>query len=381
MKLKQIVISQKEIKEVFQTQCFENINADLVLAFSERTYLESNKPYDLIKEQFPNAQIVIGSSAGQISQVNFIEQKVVVTAIQFEKSSIKAIEVNINNEETFEQSSKKITDYLLENEQPISILIISDGTLVNGTELVENLKQNVANKISIFGGLAGDEDKFEKTMVGLNKDAEAGKLVAIGFYGNSLIFGYGSHGGWGDFGPEREVTKSTKNILYKIGDRFALDLYKEYLGGYADKLPGASLYFPLSMRENDNTKPVVRTILSIDEQNKSMTFAGNIPKNSLIRLMRANNDELIDAAYKATVDAVSLTNTPPELAFLVSCVGRKIVLANRVEEELEAAQEVLGENVLMCGFYSYGEISPLLDKLACELHNQTMTITTISEIE
>lgn len=380
MKLKQVIISKEKVTEVFQTQGFENSNANLVLAFSERTYLEKYNPYHLIKEHFPNAEVVICSSSGQISQANYIEQKVVVTAIQFEKSTIKAIEIDIYENESFENSSKNITNYLLENEKPTSILIISDGTLVNGTELVDQLKLNVENKIPIFGGLAGDEDKFEKTMVGLNKNAEAGKIVAVGFYGNSVKFGYGSHGGWGDFGPEREVTKSHKNVLYQIGERNALDLYKEYLGNYADKLPGASLYFPLSMRENEYEKPVVRTILSIDEENKSMTFAGNIPENSLVRLMRANNDELIDAAFKATYDATSTNPNPPELAFLVSCVGRRIVLANRVEEELEAAQEVLGENTLMCGFYSFGEISPLLDKLACELHNQTLTITTISEV-
>ena len=380
MKLKQIIISQEKIKEEFQSKDFKNSNANLVLVFSERTYLEKHNPYYLIKELFPNAEVVICSSSGQISQANYIKQKVVATAIQFEKSTIKAIEVDINQNESFKNSSKKITDYLLENDKPTSILIISDGTLVNGTELVDNLKLNVENKISIFGGLAGDEEKFEKTMVGLNKNAEAGKIVAIGFYGNSLKFGYGTHGGWRDFGPEREVTKSNKNVLYKIGNYYALDLYKEYLGEHANKLPGSSLYFPLSMRENENAKPVVRTILSIDEENKSMTFAGNIPENSLVRLMRVNNDELIDAAFKATSDAVSTSSNSPELAFLVSCVGRKIVLANRVEEELEAAQEVLGENTLMCGFYSYGEISPLLGKLACELHNQTMTITTFSEI-
>ena len=167
--------------------------------------------------------------------------------------------------------------------------------------------------------------------------------------------------------------------MYKIGERYALDLYKEYLGKYAEELPGSSLYFPLSMKENKDSSSVVRTILSIDEEKKSMTFAGNIPQGSHVRLMKGNTDKLIDASYQA---ALKIAKTPTEncqLALLVSCVGRRIVLGDRVEEELEVVKDVFGKKTILCGFYSYGEISPTLKNVACELHNQTMTIATLSE--
>ena len=167
--------------------------------------------------------------------------------------------------------------------------------------------------------------------------------------------------------------------MYKIGDRFALDIYKEYLGKYADELPGSSLYFPLSMKENAKSEPVVRTILAIDEENKSMTFAGNIPVGSMVLLIKVNFDKLSDASYNAAAKIHKNQNHEPELALLVSCVGRKIVLGNRIEEEIEVVKEVFGDKMLVCGFYSYGEISPTLNKVACELHNQTMTITTMYE--
>jgi hypothetical protein len=227
--------------------------------------------------------------------------------------------------------------------------------------------------------MAGDEYSFEKTVVGLNADATSGKIVAIGFYGNHIHFGFGSEGGWGDFGPEREVTKSEKNVLYKIDNRFALDLYKEYLGKYADELPGSSLYFPLSMKETPNSESVVRTILAIDEENKSMTFAGNIPEGSFVRLMKGNTDKLIDASSKAALKTGVKPSNDTQLALLVSCVGRRIVLGDRVEEELEVVKEIFGDETILCGFYSYGEFSPNLDNVSCELHNQTMTVTILSE--
>jgi len=146
------------------------------------------------------------------------------------------------------------------------------------------------------------------------------------------------------------------------------------------KLPGLSVYFKQAMKENKDAVPIVRTILSIDEEKKSMTFAGNIPQGSFVRLMKGNLDKLIDASYNAASQIAANLSTEPELALVVSCVGRKIVLGNRIEEELEVVKEVFGKNILICGFYSYGEISPNLNKVACELHNQTMTVTTICEV-
>jgi hypothetical protein len=69
----------------------------------------------------------------------------------------------------------------------------------------------------------------------------------------------------------------------------------------------------------------------------------------------------------------------PDLAILISCVGRKLVLKQRVEEEVESVRNVLGARTVLSGFYSYGEIAPFLPSAKCELHNQTMTITTFAE--
>lgn len=379
MKLQQIIINdKKEERVLFSSNGFGSNKANLVLAFGERVLLDDLLPYNKIKELYPKAHIVICSTSGQISNTGLVESNIVVTAINFEKTAIKVSEIDIQNNSNVQELGNVIKkDFFSEDLK--SILILSEGSFVNGTELINELIQQTKGTIPIFGGLAGDEYRFEKTIVGLNSDASQGKIVAVGFYGDAIHFGFSSKGGWSDFGPEREVTLSEKNVLYKIGDRFALDLYKEYLGKYADELPGSSLYFPLSMKENINAAPIVRTILSIDEENKSMTFAGNIPQGSFVRLMKGNLDKLIDASYNAALQIFSEQCTKPELALLVSCVGRKIVLGNRIEEELEVIKEVFGEDTLVCGFYSYGEISPTLKNIACELHNQTMTIATIYE--
>jgi hypothetical protein len=378
MKLQQLIVNDHNQETILSaSDSFHANNTSFVLAFGERKFLEKAKPYNKLRSLFPNGDIIICSTSGQIANTHLIENNLVATAVALEKTKIKTIQVDIQLQADIHFLGNKIKTELLDNDLK-SILILSEGSLINGTELINELILQTGENIPIFGGLAGDEYNFEKTIVGLNSDASTGKIVAIGFYGQHIHFGFASEGGWTDFGPEREVTQSDKNVLYKIGDRFALDLYKEYLGKYAEELPGSSLYFPLSMKENGKPQ-VVRTILSIDENNKSMTFAGNIPEGSKICMMKGNFDKLIDASFQAALQIKEANQQLPQLALLVSCVGRKIVLDNRIEEEIEAVKEVFGQDLLVCGFYSYGEISPTLDNVACELHNQTMTITTLYE--
>jgi len=270
----------------------------------------------------------------------------------------------------------------LNKEDLTHIMIFSEGLNVNGSELTKGINESLNNRISVTGGLAGDQANFNETVIVHNSTGKTNLVLAIGFYGKQLQVGYGSMGGWESFGVDREVTKSTNNILYELDGKPALELYKKYLGSHAADLPASALLFPLKLTFKDTETSLVRTVLSVNETDGSMVFAGDIPQGKFVRLMKASNDGLIDGASGAAEMAnVSLKNANPDLAILISCVGRKLVLKQRVEEELEIAHDVLGKNTCITGFYSYGEISPLkpFDN-HCELHNQTMTITVFKEI-
>ncbi len=378
MKIQQRAYENRDWKIVTETDNFNTENVQLVLAFGERKCLEATQPYALIRELYPAAEIVINSTSGEIYNDSVFSNTIIITAIEFEKTTVRTVRVEIDNYLQSTKSGEEIADALLADDLA-TILIISDGGLVNGSALIAALNEKTNNKIPISGGLAGDEARFEKTLVGLNENPKQGVIIGIGLYGKDLKVGHGTMGGWDGFGPEREVTASEYNVLYRLGEKAALDIYKEYLGKYADELPGAALLFPLSMRITEDDEPVVRTILSIDETAKSMTFAGDMPKGSLVRFMRANLDRIVDASATAAQSSLEPFSNKPELAILISCVGRKLVLGQRTEEEVEAAREVFGNDTVMTGFYSYGEISSQNPNARCELHNQTMTITTLSE--
>ena len=355
-------------------------NAQLVIGFGLGGLITNRETFETLQSKFPNATICLSSTAGEIFDIEVFEDTISIVAIFFSSSYIKTALVNIQDIESSFEAGKNLV-YQLPKENLKLLFILSDGGKVNGSELVKGLNFDLNKEVLITGGLAGDGAKFEHTFVGLNAIPQSGNIVAIGFYGEKIQLSHGSLGGWESFGLEREVTKSKSNVLYEIDHKNALDLYKTYLGKYAKDLPGSALFFPLSLTLSGKEESIVRTILSIDEKTQSLTFAGDIPEGSKVKLMKANFDRLIDASSDAASICLAINERTPKLAILISCVGRKLVLGNRISEEVEAIREIFGSKTALTGFYSYGEISPLKPFTDCELHNQTMTITCIDELD
>lgn len=353
--------------------------ATLLLCFGNKQILSSPVLFTLLKTEFPSATIAVCSTAGEIFQENVYDETVVITAMHFSSTAIEARSINIADYPNSLSAGNALLAQFAQT--PDYLLVLSDGSQVNGSELVKGMNESSGRKFLITGGLAGDGTNFQSTLTGLNDLPEKGKIVGIGFYGSKLTVKHGSRGGWETFGLQKTITRSASNVVYEINGRNALDVYKNYLGPEAASLPGSALLFPLQVILPGESQPVVRTILSIDADAGSMTFAGDIPVGSLVRFMKANFDKITYAASEAATESLISPAQTPDLALLISCVGRKLILQSRVEEEVEAVDEVFNRQTLLAGFYSYGELSPSGDKQDCQLHNQTMTITTFYEAE
>lgn len=353
------------------------VTSGLVLAFGGVDRIADPSVFEQLRSHFPSATLILVSTAGEIAGSRVLDDTVVCTHIAFSHTPFRVIASRADEFKTSAECGEHIGTMLQEPELR-HILVFSEGTQTNGDLLVKGLRNSVSGRVLITGGLAADAGRFEKTYVGVDAPASPGVIAAIGFYGDYLRVAHGSRGGWDPFGPMRRVTKSYGNVLLELDGKNALELYKTYLGEKSDSLPGSALLFPLCIVERD--KLVVRTILNIDESAGSMTFAGDIPEGATVQFMMANFDRLIDGAASAALDSSRLIGDgPPELVLMVSCVGRKIVLGPRIEEEVESVVEAIGGKPVYCGFYSNGEISPVTGSTECSLHNQTMTITTYSE--
>lgn len=352
---------------------------DLVFVFGSRELLEEGAALEQLAERLSGATIVGCSTAGEILGTEATDGTVVAAALSFDDTRVSSARVKLADY----PDSKEAGRALIENlpaEGLRHVVVISDGSVVNGSELVVGLRQATPAGVQVTGGLAGDARRFERTLVVHGGSAVAGEVIAVGFYGAALRVGYGSLGGWDPFGPERLITRSEGNVLYELDGRSALDLYRKYLGPYARDLPTSSFLFPLGLRGEKGEEGIVRTVLTIDEQKGAMIFAGDMPEGQYARLMKANFDRLIAGAELAAQNSsANMEGRKPSFALLISCVGRRIVLKQRVEEELEGVRRVLGSEAALAGFYSYGEISPFSADTSCRLHNQTMTITTLVE--
>jgi hypothetical protein len=352
------------------------------LVFGSTALLRAAGPYGEACAAYPAAFRFGCSTAGDIFGTQVSDDSLVITAVRFAATRIAGASTPISGLEDSFAAGERLAG-ALDPEGLVHVFVLSDGVHVNGSELVKGLTARLPRDVTVTGGLSGDGPRFHETVVlcGGEPAVPAPDIAAaLGFYGAGLRVGYASLGGWDAFGPERLITRSRGNVLYELDGRSALELYKTYLGPHAADLPASGLLFPLSLRTESGDTPLVRTILAVSEEESSMTFAGDVPMGAYGRFMKANFDRLIDGAVGAArTSAEAIGATVPELALLVSCVGRRLVLAQRVEEEIEGVREVLGDATVLAGFYSYGEISPFTPSARCELHNQTMTITTLAE--
>jgi hypothetical protein len=354
-------------------------DAHLVLVFGSTSILQDQNLLKQVRATYSSAILMGCSTSGEIYDTEVLDDSLVVTAICFEHTPIRGGKVALRDFNNSFDAGSQLAG-LISHEDLTHVIVFSDGLEVNGSELVSALVGHLPQNVTVTGGLAGDGAAFKNTFVVWNESVESGTIAILGFYGSKIRIGFGSLGGWDTFGPQRLITRSKNNVLYELNGMSALELYKKYLGEHAKDLPSSGLLFPLCLRTKTEDIGVVRTILAIDEKEKSMTFAGDVPEGSYTQFMKANFDRLIDGASGAAKTGYeAIGSRTPDLALLISCVGRKLVLKQRIEEEIESVRDVVGETSVIAGYYSYGEISPFTPNAKCELHNQTMTITTFLE--
>ena len=362
-------------------EALADIKPNLVFVFSSVGVMRDGVFVDVLTKTFPGAALLGCSTAGEIAGERVRDGSTVVTAVRWDKvrqrvATAKVVDMSGSADAGREIGTKLAGDGLR------AVLVLGPGLGINGSALIEGIVEKIGPNIPVSGGLAGDGGAFVETLTLSPEGVSASGVVALGLYGPDVKIGHGCFGGWLPFGPARKVTRSDGNVLYELDGQPALTLYKEYLGEYAKDLPASGLLFPFEMmREDHSTLGLIRTILAVDEQTGSLVLAGDIDPDGYLRLMHANTEGLVDGAEAAARQVGETLGGKADsgLGLLVSCVGRKLVMGDAVEDEVEAVASTLGRNVTLTGFYSYGEIAPFSSNVDCKLHNQTMTVTFLGE--
>jgi len=357
---------------------------DLVFFFGTRQALACGSRYHELRAMFPHAHIVGCSTGGQIHNDDVTDDEITAAALGFDATRLR-IACEPASAADRSRACGEALGRALAAPDLVGVFVLSDGLNVNGSELVAGISSVVDKSVSITGGLAGDGADFHETLVAADCVPRKHLVAGVGFYGSAIRIGHGSAGGWDEFGPRRRITKSRGNVLFEFDGAPALDLYERYLGeDEAKGLPGSGLLFPLRIFDPERPQhDIVRTILAIDREARSMTFAGDVPQDWTAQLMRGHFDRLAAGAALAArqaVDAIGKAHSGDSVAILVSCIGRRLLMGQHTADELEATIAEFGPRIPQLGFYSYGEISPHRVSGVCELHNQTMTVTTIAEV-
>ena len=358
-------------------------SANLVLVFGSVKRFSDGKLQGFLKSRYPSAQLVGCTTSGEISAAGVFDDSIQITAIQWEKTIQRVAQTKMSGMQNSFEAAAGLAKQL-KADTLRTVLVISDGLNVNGSELLKGF-QSVLGNIPIVGGLAGDGGAFVKTLQLYNETISDNQVIAVGLYGNALITSSGALGGWKPYGPPRKVTKSEKNVVYEMDNKPALPLYRMYIGeAFSRGLPGTGLKFPLAViEEGKRDVEKIRTLLAIDSKANSLTFAGNVEVGETVRLCQTNHDRLVEGAGNAAhlvMEGLSASKTNQAgLALLVSCVGRKGVMAENVSDEVKLVQQILGPQTSVTGFYSYGELAPRPNTTDSVLHNQTMTIGYLSE--
>ncbi|MCE9603118.1 MAG: FIST C-terminal domain-containing protein [Gemmatimonadetes bacterium] len=352
----------------------------LVLAFGAWSLRADPTPFADLRAAFPRSVIAGCSTAGEIAGATVHDGTVSLAVAEFDRTPLRLAHTPVADAADSSAAGERLAG-MLQGDDLRAVFILSHGVNVNGTELVHSLAGNLAASVQISGGLAGDDAKFENTWVIVDGVPKSGVIAAVGFYGEAITVGVGVDGGWNDFGPDRLITKSEGHVLLELDGKPALDLYRQYLGEFAKDLPGSGLLFPLSIRRpGDKAPALVRTLLGIDEARRAMTFGGDMPEGATARLMRTTNEQLVNSAVVAIGRATRrLPADHPALVVSVSCVGRRLLLGERTDEEVETIYEGSPAGSAHVGFYSNGEIASGVDGSPAELHNQTITVTTFGE--
>lgn len=356
------------------------LDPQLLLAFGSIEKIGEPELAARLADALPGCRIAGCSTAGEISADGVLDQTLVLTAVRFEQTRVALATTEVAGIPDSHAAGGRLAGQLQADDLQ-AVLLFGPGIDINGSALIAGLAAALPAGVGISGGLAGDGGAFAGTLTLADGRVGARQVVAIGLYGTQLRISHGSCHGWEPFGPARQVTRSVGNLLYELDGEPALEIYKRYLGDYARDLPASGLLFPFEMLGADQDQVgLIRTILGVDETDGMLVLAGEVIEDGYVRLMHASTDSLVDGAEEAASRALAgSADGGDSLAILVSCVGRKLVMGARVDEEIEAVADIFGRRATLAGFYSYGEMAPDIQGVDCKLHNQTMTVTYLSE--
>ncbi|OIO50349.1 hypothetical protein COX74_02945 [bacterium (Candidatus Gribaldobacteria) CG_4_10_14_0_2_um_filter_41_16] len=330
--------------------------------------------------------LVVGCSGLRcISNNHGFDKGVAVMAISSDDIILKSA-VGVNAQKDSYAAGHSLAKNLVDQATAV-LMIFMDAVGVNGSAVVRGILDGSRKNLPIIGGMASDASTFTKTYEYHQGEALSDAVVGVAMSGK-ISFGIGVQHGWQSIGLPVTVTKSEGATIKEINGKPAIKFFEEYFGAEEAKqlykpLSRICYVYPLGMSVEGSDELLIRIAFVANEKGE-LVCAGEIPQGSQIRLMLGDYEKAIEAAQEAAKKAKQqLKGATPKAALVFNCAARYMLLGKRADEEIQAIQSVLGGNIPLIGFYTYGEQAPLRGDVGptCSslFHNETMTMILLGE--
>jgi hypothetical protein len=322
---------------------------------------------DCINKAFPGIELIGGTTDGEMSSVLGFQQDSLTLMLFYAEEIEFCAEVG----RTVSQNPEKTAQQTVETakmrlSKPLRLCITTPESLTtSASSILDGLKLALA-EIPVLGGTTGDQTQIQRTYQFFKTEVLTDS-VPILLIGGNLLFSHGISSGWGPIGKCGLVTKVEKNVIYEIDGKPALDFYHYYFDKFA-----ADVAYPLAIFPPGEKTFFLRSALTDDPISGSISVAADVPEGSTIQITEATQNGIISAS-KTSFDQAwnAYPGKEPVAALFFSCAWRRFILGTQTKEEHRAISNALAVPLPSCGFYTYGEISPLREHGPTFFHNTT----------
>lgn len=338
--------------------------------------IDHNHPLilDQIHAKWPDLHLIGCTTDGEFSSENgYVEDSMVLTL--FTSNSIEFSSGFINNQviDMENECRNKIFDSINQmTKEPSLCLLFSDVINTNGESVMEHVSAITSGNLPIVGGISADSWRFNQTKQ-FYKTISSDHISPYLLMSGDFVFSIGMDCGWEAIGEMGTVTKSKGNIVYEIDHMPTLKFYQHILGNHSKP----TLELPLAVYDHNGNFSYMRTSFEkYNDEDGSVTFLGNIPQESKVRITMVNRDSILNGTRSSINQSANNfpLETSPLIALCFSCSARRVLLGTRTKEEARLLREILGDEVKFVGFYTYGEFCPNLIESENEFHNETFVV-------
>ena len=345
-----------------------------------------------LKEASDGAPGIGCSDAGEITNDGPTQKSVAIMAIKSDQlrltsglgANIKA-DARAAGKQVAQEVKEKAVDALR------AFIMLPDVLTGNGADIVRGVLDVLGENFPVAGGAAGDDFLFQKTYEYRDHEATSGAVAGVGFSGKFSL-GMGVRHGWVPIGVPMKVTKSKGAVLYELDNRPAVSIYEDYFGTEAndlrrEPLARLAITYPLGIKVADLEEYLIRDAITVDD-NGALTCAAEIPEGSEIRLMIGSKEKAIEAAQDAArhlMKDFELQKQKPKFLLMFNCIAREKLFAQKAKEEIDEVMKIIGDDVPLLGFYTYGEQAPMggetrdAQKIMSRFYNETVVLFGIGE--